>query len=585
MRFLSTLGRLPNTWIALFVIVLAGLTEGLGLALFVPLVEIMTGGDIAGLPRPFSDINTALETVGIPVSLLSLLVIAAAIILGSLGLAYYQRHLVIVSRQAYTMRLRNRLVRAHFGADWGFLALRSHGEFVNQLNTESSRAGICLMDEVFGVAKAIQILILLALSSVLSWELTAITLVYGGVVVLAVWPLQRKAKILGEETSQANKALNFHAVDFLRGLKLIKITAAESQVAAQMSDQIRSLYGVLKKSELNVAQNYFIVQALPVVLLALLIGVSYEILNLGASFTLVFLLVLSRIAPFMGHFQQNYQAYSLRSPSFRIVDAIIKESEHATEDERRTGEEVDLDRGGIRFEAVGFRFDGEKSAVLNGLDLEVGPREMVALVGESGSGKSTIIDLIAGLRFPTAGRITAGGIDLRNANIHAWRKQIGYVPQEITIFNDTVRNNLLFAKPTATDDEIRNCLRLAYLEEVVDALPHGLNTMLGEGGARLSGGQKQRLALARALIGSPAILLLDEATSALDTESERIVQKAIESLASRLAIIVVAHRLSTVRHADKVVVLSEGRIIETGSFDALLKTNGSLARLHELELD
>jgi ABC-type multidrug transport system fused ATPase/permease subunit len=189
--------------------------------------------------------------------------------------------------------------------------------------------------------------------------------------------------------------------------------------------------------------------------------------------------------------------------------------------------------------------------------------------------------LIAGLRVPKTGRVLLDDNDLCALNLVSFRQRIGLVSQDTVIFNDTLRNNLLFFRPDAPDTVVRNALSIACLEELVDSLPDGLDTMLGESGSRFSGGQRQRVALARALIIEPELLLLDEATSALDNESERAIQTALNQIAHRMTIVVIAHRLSTVRKADVIHVMEEGRIVESGSYDELLARGGRFSVLHD----
>jgi subfamily B ATP-binding cassette protein MsbA len=235
------------------------------------------------------------------------------------------------------------------------------------------------------------------------------------------------------------------------------------------------------------------------------------------------------------------------------------------------------------FERVSYVFDDADDATVRDVSLDIKKSEFVAIVGGSGAGKSTIIDLLCALRRPTEGSIRVDGIDLRDMDLMSWRRKLGYVTQEVAIFNDTIRNNLTIAVPDATDAEIADAISIAHLSQTIDQLPDGLDTVMGEGGVRLSGGQKQRLALARALVGNPSLLLLDEATSALDNESERLVQDAIDAIAHRFTIVVVAHRLSTVKKADRIHVMENGAIVETGTYDSLVAAEGRFATLHGLQ--
>jgi len=208
---------------------------------------------------------------------------------------------------------------------------------------------------------------------------------------------------------------------------------------------------------------------------------------------------------------------------------------------------------------------------------------VIALVGASGAGKSTLVDLIPRFLEPTAGSITIDGVDLRDFRLEALRALTGIVSQDTVLFNDTVRANVAFGRPAASMADLEAAARAANALAFIEALPQGWETNLGERGTRLSGGQRQRLAIARALLSDPPILILDEATSALDVESERLVQEAIDRLLAGRTVFVIAHRLATIRHADRILVLDSGRLVEQGTHEALLASGGPYARLHALQ--
>ena len=237
----------------------------------------------------------------------------------------------------------------------------------------------------------------------------------------------------------------------------------------------------------------------------------------------------------------------------------------------------------IRFEGVSFAY-GDGEPVLEGVDLALRRGSVTALVGPSGAGKSTLAALLPRFMDPTAGRVTVDGIDLRDVTLASLRAHIGLVTQDVVLFDDTVRRNVAYGRPEVRETDVRDALAAANAIAFVDALPDGLDTRVGEGGARLSGGQRQRLAIARALLKDPPILVLDEATSALDAESERAVQEALERLMAGRTVLVIAHRLSTVRRADQLVVLDAGRIVERGRHADLLAAGGLYRRLHDLQV-
>jgi subfamily B ATP-binding cassette protein MsbA len=243
-------------------------------------------------------------------------------------------------------------------------------------------------------------------------------------------------------------------------------------------------------------------------------------------------------------------------------------------------------RGEIRFEAVGFSYGGDGPPALSGIDFKVAPGETVALVGPSGGGKTTVLNLIPRFYDPSAGRVTIDGCDTRAVTLASLRDQIALVTQEPFLFDDTIRANIAYARPEATQAEIEAAAKAAAAHDFILQLPNGYETSVGEAGARLSGGQRQRIAIARAFLKNAPILLLDEATSALDTESEAQVQAALKRLMAGRTTILIAHRLSTVRGSDRIYVIDQGRIVETGDHASLVKQRGLYARLaHAQDLE
>jgi ABC-type multidrug transport system fused ATPase/permease subunit len=221
---------------------------------------------------------------------------------------------------------------------------------------------------------------------------------------------------------------------------------------------------------------------------------------------------------------------------------------------------------------------------LEGIDMEIPKGKMIAIVGESGAGKSTLIDMIMGFNQPTKGCVSFDGVVLQEFDIDSYRKRIGYVPQECILFNASIRDNLLWAKEGATDEEIKYACQQANADEFIEKLPQCYDTLVGDRGICLSGGQRQRVALARAMLRKPELLFLDEATSSLDTHSERLIQQAIENIAKQTTIIVIAHRLSTIVNADYVYVLKQGSLVEQGTHLELIQMNGHFNRMVKLQM-
>ena len=236
----------------------------------------------------------------------------------------------------------------------------------------------------------------------------------------------------------------------------------------------------------------------------------------------------------------------------------------------------------IDFDAVSFAYHRE--AVLKGIQLSIPKGQVVALVGFTGAGKSTLVNLLPRFFDPTEGAVRIDGVDLRTVSLKSLRAQIGLVTQDTVLFNDTVRNNIAYGRADAPLDKVKAAAVAAYADGFIEELPQGYDTVIGESGANLSGGQRQRLAIARALFKDPPILILDEATSHLDSEAESLVQKALYNLMQGRTALVIAHRLSTVHRADRILVMSEGQVVEQGRHQELLELGGIYKRLHDLQL-
>jgi ATP-binding cassette subfamily C protein len=312
--------------------------------------------------------------------------------------------------------------------------------------------------------------------------------------------------------------------------------------------------------------------------LGLIVYVAVVILHTPAAALLVLLVAFVRVMPVVSGSEQSVQQLLNMLPILASVlrlEACLTSPEAPALSDRVP---VRLQHA-LRLDSISFQYEDVGEPALTSVSLAIVAGQTTAIVGPSGSGKSTLVDLLLGLVAPQQGRVLVDERPLTPEMLHAWRDQIGFVPQDSFHFHDTVRANLLWARPEASEEELWEALEVAAAGFVA-RLPQGLDTVLGDRGVRLSGGERQRVALARALLRRPAVLILDEATSSLDSENERRVQEAIERLHGRLTIVVITHRLTTVRSADSIHVLEAGRLVESGVWQSLL--NGSPGRFRDM---
>jgi len=375
-----------------------------------------------------------------------------------------------------------------------------------------------------------------------------------------------------------------HVQETVSGIRLVKASGAEGWEEERFGRLTQAHYRALVRNDRW--RKFFppateMISALTI--LVLLWYGSWLVLgerSLQADAFLTALLFAGKLAvpiKYMGQYPSQVQpGITAAERAFELMDAPIEVVERAD------AAPFPGFREALRFERTGFAY-AAGTPVLEEIDLVVRPGEVVALVGPSGAGKSTLADLVPRFHDPTAGRITLDGVELRDLKLAELRGMLGMVTQETILFHDTVRNNIAYGLPEAPQAGVEAAARAANAHEFIAALPQGYDTVLGEKGTRLSGGQRQRIAIARALLRNPPLLILDEATSALDTESERLVQQAIDEVMEGRAVLVIAHRLSTVHRADQIVVLDRGRIVERGTHDELLRAGGLYRRLHDLQ--
>lgn len=484
-----------------------------------------------------------------------------------------------------SITLRKECFRLLLELDLEYFSQVRMGDVMNYINTEVGRASQTVGHCVTIVISSITMLVFVAILVSISWELTVLAIIILGLLSLINQFFTRFAKNSGQQLSKASAEYSIHLVEVLSGIRLVKSVANESVEFQKTMGLINNRETAQFKSQLAFAAVGPANEIFNVIAIILLVIAGRFLFtdNLGvfSSIILTYLFILTRMLPFIGKLYGARNQIANASASVQNVESYLRRDNKpimASGHQRFAGIKHD-----IRFKSLWFRYPQSDKWNLQNIDMTLPKGKTLALVGSSGAGKSTVADLLARFYDPTEGCIEIDGIDLREFSAEQYRRKIGIVSQDTFLFNASVKDNIKYGYPDATDEAVFQAAKLANAADFIESLPYGFDTKIGDRGVMLSGGQRQRLSIARALLQNPEILILDEATSALDTVSERLVQEALEELSQNRTTLVIAHRLSTVQKADQIVVLEKGKIVEAGNHQALLKQGGHYAELYAIQ--
>jgi len=528
--------------------ILAGVAEGVGISSLLPILSIATGEGGPATPLEEMVLGTLawfglsaslgwlLVLVVIGITLKSMLTLAA---MGQVGFAVAQT----------AADLRHRLLQGLMKARWAFFTQQPIGIFANAISIEANNAASLVGHTARSLALIIQIVIYMGLAILVSWEITAAAFLAGLILFVALNQLVEIARRASRETLVASRELLARMTDGLQGIKPLKAMAAEDRLEPLLANEIEALNRTGRITV--IAKEAMVSTQEPILVLFLAIGLYSVATYTAIAFdtVLVMGILFHRTASKFGELQRLYQNIGNSREYHLALEAKIQEAVDA--EESTSGRQRPTLTKDIRFENIDFSFGDKK--VINQFSIVLPAGKLSTLYGPSGSGKTTIIDLILGFHRPDQGRVLIDGTAIDDIDLKAWRRGIGYVPQELFLFHDTVLNNLTLADPAFSKQEARAALERAGAWKFVSSLAEGLDTLVGERGSMISGGQRQRLAIARALIRHPDLLILDEPTTALDPETEKEICATLSSLARDITVIAISHQPALAAIADNLI--------------------------------
>ncbi len=559
---------------------LAAVLEGVGLGFIYPILEVaQTEGPVQGGGPVLETFLAFYEFIGLQFTLGYLIAGVGLVMIVRYSFSFLVAWLRAILAKQYEKTLRTRAFESALNARIGYYDEKGSDDIINAIITETGYAGDVIKDGVQTMEYVLLVSVYMGVMLYITPAMTVLAIVLLGGITVLLRVVIEPAVTIGNRVAEANEQVQEAVQAGTQGVRDVKLFGLSDEVFSSFResiDQYASSSVAITRNKAAI-QNYYQLAAALTIFALIYVGFTYTGLSLGELG--IFLIAMFQLAPrvsslnsFVYNLEGNF-SHLVRTQGF--LDRLAESTESDGEKPVRSVE-------GIEFENVHFAYEPDEP-VLRGISFEVERGEFVAFVGQSGAGKSTIVSLLSRLYDPDEGDIQADGTSIQEYDIDQWRERIAVVRQQPFIFNDTLEANVTIGNRDATRREVEEVCEIAKVDEFLLELPNGYESQLGDDGVRLSGGQRQRVALARALLKDADFLVLDEATSDLDSNLERQVQRSIEAMDRDYGIIAIAHRLSTVKNADRIYTADAGKIVESGTHRELLDTDGEYAELYTIQ--
>lgn len=565
---------------------IASVLEGFGILLVLPLFESIGQSQNQESANYFVLIvYDLIEFVGMSPSVTSVIIFIVSVFILKGIVNFFALGMIAKLMGELLLKLKVNLYENYSNMTYKYYTIKDTGNFINLINEQPNKAinAFQQITIMFGHLISFVILMFLAFSS--AWDFAVMAFIFGLIVVILFVKLNSYVRSLSRITATENGILNKWMIQALQSFKYLKATNQMFLLKSRILKSINILTDNQIKTGVASAFTQSVREPVAVVFIMSLIFVQIVISNQEFEPIVVSIILFYRALGSMLGVQSFFQG------TFQYIgslELISREFNDQIKNKNNDGN-IQLDKlnNAIELNKINFRFNKSK-LVFKDLSIKFDANTSIAIVGDSGSGKSTIVNIISLLLEPSSGQLLIDGIDSKRINHASWKNQIGYVSQETVIFDDTIKNNISMWNSSNLDDKqllrkIKSSARDANILDFIESLPNGFGTYVGDRGVQLSGGQRQRIFIARELFRNPSLLILDEATSSLDSQSEKQIQKSIDSLKGKITIIIIAHRLSTIKNVDKIFTVGNGALIEEGTYFDLINKDSYFRRITELQ--